>query len=102
MSAIDASRERLVADLKAALAHAEDFMNAGAAEGTERFAEARSKVESALEGLRGRFDDVEARATEAAREAAKSAERSIREHPWQAVGISAGVGLLVGLLLGRK
>ena len=26
----------------------------------------------------------------------------VHDHPWQAVGVAAGVGLLIGLLLNRK
>lgn len=30
------------------------------------------------------------------------AEQYVKENPWQAVGIAAGVGLLIGLLAGRR
>jgi len=29
-------------------------------------------------------------------------DEQVREHPWTAVGVAAGVGLVLGILLGRK
>jgi ElaB/YqjD/DUF883 family membrane-anchored ribosome-binding protein len=37
-----------------------------------------------------------------AREAASQVDHQVREHPWTAVGVAAGVGLLVGILVGRR
>ena len=37
-----------------------------------------------------------------AKEAARDADGYVREHPWQAVGIAAGVGLLLGILISRR
>ena len=36
------------------------------------------------------------------KEAARDADGYVREHPWQAVGIAAGVGLLLGILISRR
>ena len=35
-------------------------------------------------------------------EAARAADEFVHEHPWKAVGIGAGVGLIIGLLIGRR
>ena len=35
-------------------------------------------------------------------EAAREIDAQVRRHPWAAIGIAAGVGLLLGLLLSRK
>jgi ElaB/YqjD/DUF883 family membrane-anchored ribosome-binding protein len=37
-----------------------------------------------------------------AREAAQRVDAQVREYPWIAVGIAAGVGALLGILLGRR
>ena len=36
------------------------------------------------------------------KEAAQTTDEFVHEHPWKAVGIAAGVGLIVGLLIGRR
>lgn len=42
------------------------------------------------------------RAEEKAREGAKAADKVVRDHPYQAVGIAFGLGLLIGVLARRK
>jgi len=34
--------------------------------------------------------------------AVKVTDRTIRDHPYESIGIAFGVGLLVGVLVGRK
>jgi ElaB/YqjD/DUF883 family membrane-anchored ribosome-binding protein len=34
--------------------------------------------------------------------AAKATDRTIREHPYESIGIAFGLGLLVGVLVARK
>ena len=35
-------------------------------------------------------------------DAAKATDAMVREHPWEAVGIAATVGLVLGLLMQRR
>ena len=34
--------------------------------------------------------------------AAKAADRYVRDNPWTAIGVAAGVGVLVGVLIARR
>jgi ElaB/YqjD/DUF883 family membrane-anchored ribosome-binding protein len=36
------------------------------------------------------------------REAARVTDEFVRDKPWYAVGIAAGVGLIIGMLIGRR
>jgi ElaB/YqjD/DUF883 family membrane-anchored ribosome-binding protein len=36
------------------------------------------------------------------KDAATATDRSVRSHPWQAIGVGAAVGLLLGLLIARR
>jgi ElaB/YqjD/DUF883 family membrane-anchored ribosome-binding protein len=63
----------------------------------------------AIESLRARFVDAQERFTDAYAGArkkviagAKYTDEIIRENPYQALAIAAGIGLLVGVLLGRR
>lgn len=65
--------------------------------------------EDALAALRSRFDAAQERLAELYEGArtkvvagAKCTDAAIRENPYQAMAIAAGVGLLVGVLLGRR
>jgi ElaB/YqjD/DUF883 family membrane-anchored ribosome-binding protein len=62
--------------------------------GSKMIDELRSALASAEEMLRETAGDAEPKMREL--------EARIREHPWAAVGIAAGVGLIVGMLLSRK
>ena len=33
--------------------------------------------------------------------ATQYADQSVREHPWRAIGVAAGMGILIGLLMRR-
>ena len=55
------------------------------------------------------MQEVRARAEEAVRAAREHLEGAgrhldsqVRENPWAAVGIAAGIGLIVGILMARK
>jgi ElaB/YqjD/DUF883 family membrane-anchored ribosome-binding protein len=49
-----------------------------------------------------RWADASDEAAAKARAGAGAAEDYVRDNPWQAVGIAAGLGLLIGLLIGRR
>jgi len=68
--------------------------------------EARNRVETEkgelgakLENLIEKGKEVRERLQDQTAAAAKAADKAIREHPYQAVGIALGVGVLVGLLV---
>jgi ElaB/YqjD/DUF883 family membrane-anchored ribosome-binding protein len=56
--------------------------------------ELRAKLEDAVERAKAAC----ARLEEKTVEAAKVTDKAIREHPYQAIGIGFGVGLLIGAL----
>jgi ElaB/YqjD/DUF883 family membrane-anchored ribosome-binding protein len=64
--------------------------------------ELRSKGLALLDNAIAKAQDVQAAALETGKELAGEADDYVRENPWRAVAISAGVGLLVGLLISRK
>jgi ElaB/YqjD/DUF883 family membrane-anchored ribosome-binding protein len=36
------------------------------------------------------------------RAAAKATDEYVHMHPWKAIGVAAGVGLVIGMLIGRR
>lgn len=96
------TRERLVTDFHEVIKSAEALLNATANQSGEAIAAAREKAQTTLERARGRLVDLEENVTERTREAVQSGEHQIKAHPWTAVGVSAGIGLLLGLLIARR
>ena len=63
---------------------------------TERY-ELRAKLEAATEKAK----EACRRLQEETVAAAKATDKAVREHPYQALGIAFGVGLLIGVLATR-
>ena len=69
---------------------------------TNRIAGEKGQVRAKLEEVMEKAQEVCQRLQEQTTNAAKVTDKTIREHPYQAVGIAFGVGLLVGVLVSRS
>ena len=88
---MDLSSDKLMHDLKTVVGDAEDLLKATASQGGEQIARIRARAEQSVRAARARLND-----------AGGELDQQVREHPWTAVGIAAGVGLVLGILLARK
>ena len=98
----EASTDQLMSDLKTVMNDAEALLKATSTQTGERIQEVRARAEESLRQARARMTQVEEDALKAAREMAEATEEYVRDNPWQAIGVAAGVGLLLGLVLGRR
>ena len=89
---------RLASDLKAVVRDAEELLKATAGQVGEKVAELRSRLAAALESAKATCHRLEEKTVVAA----KATDRTIREHPYESIGIAFGVGLLLGVLVARK
>ena len=92
------ANKRLVGDLKTVAKDAEELMKATANHAGEKVGELRERLGTALESAKVTAHRLE----EKTKEAAKATDRTIREHPYESIGIAFGVGLLIGVLVARK
>ena len=88
---MDVSSDKLMKDLKAVVNNAEDLLKATADQGGEQIARIRARAEDSVRVARARIKDV-----------GGELDAQVRENPWNAVGIAAGIGLVLGILLARK
>ena len=51
---------------------------------------------------RVKLDEVVSAVAYSTRQVANAADEYVHEHPWSAVGVAAGIGLIVGLLMSRR
>ena len=93
---------RLVNDLRSLIGDAEELLRATTNQAGEKIAIARQKIEQSLIEGRKALADAEEMVVNRSKEAADAADDYVRENPWIAVGIAAGVGLLLGLLVRRN
>ena len=89
-------------DMKTLVQDAQElFREAGMATG-EKAEELRAKGMVMLESALEKAHELQAVALEKGKVAAKNTDEFVQQHPWQAVAVSAGVGLLIGMLIARK
>jgi ElaB/YqjD/DUF883 family membrane-anchored ribosome-binding protein len=70
-------------------------------EATERGDSEKGELRAKLEAATEKAKEVCKRLEEKTVAAAKVTDKTIREHPYEAVGIAFGVGLLIGVLAMR-
>ena len=99
----EASRtDRLANDLKNLVADAEELLKATASQAGDKIGVARQKIEQSLIEGKKALADAEKTIVEKSKEAAEIADDYVRENPWSAIGIAAGIGLVLGLLIRGK
>ncbi len=102
LSSDHTTRDRLSASLKQMVDEAEQFLHSAQDAGSDKFNAARDKFESQLRRARKELAQLQDDAIHSAKRAARTADHAVHEHPYTAMGISAGVGLLLGLLIARR
>jgi ElaB/YqjD/DUF883 family membrane-anchored ribosome-binding protein len=83
--------QRLMDELRAVIGDAEALLRATADQAGPNVQEARAKAEESLRAAREHLQS-----------AGQELDSQVRAHPWAAVGIAAGIGLIAGILLSRK
>jgi len=88
---MEAPADRLMDELRAVIADAEELLRATADQAGPKVQEVRARAEESLRNAREHLQG-----------AGRQLDSQVRENPWAAVGIAAAVGLLAGILLSRK
>lgn len=96
------SREKLVTDLRVVVTDAEELIKLTAGQAGDKLGEVRSRLGRGLDDLKVQLGEAEAALREKGKKAAQATDAYVHEHPWQSVGVAAGVSFLLGLLIGRR
>ncbi len=96
------TKEKLISDFKALIGDAEALLKATANEAGEKVATARKRIDQSLVEGKKTLAEAENILIDKTKEAAAAADIYVRENPWNAVGIAAGIGLVLGLLIRRS
>jgi ElaB/YqjD/DUF883 family membrane-anchored ribosome-binding protein len=98
----DVNKDKLIEDLKVVAQDVEELLRATASQTGEKLSEARARAEESLRSARIRLSEASDEVAERTRAAATAADEYVRDNPWHAVGIAAGIGFAVGLLIARR
>lgn len=96
------NKEKLMTDVKTVLSDAETLLKQAASSSGEKAAELRERGMGMLRQAKEKAQDLQDAVVHKSKAAARATDDYVHDHPWQAVGVAAGVGLLIGLLLNRK
>jgi ElaB/YqjD/DUF883 family membrane-anchored ribosome-binding protein len=94
--------ESLFEELRAVVRDAEALLRATSAQSGEKLQEVRARAEETLRAAKERMSSLQDDTLRRAREAGDATEQYVRENPWQALGIAAGIGVIIGLLVSRR
>lgn len=101
-----ASKDKLLHDFNEVITDTEQLLKSVAATGGEKGQALRANVEQNLKAARERLQELEASALERTRAVARKTDEYVHGHPWESIGIAAGLaavlGIVVGLLLNRR
>ncbi len=95
-------KEKLMTDIKTILLDAEDLLKQASTATGQQATELREKALAQLAQAKERAADIQVVVVEKGRMAARATDDYVHNHPWQATGIAAGIGILIGLLINRK
>ena len=98
----EVTNEQLKDHFRDALADAEALVKATADLSGDTLTEARTRARESLRIAKARLTEAQDVVAQKARGAANATDAYVRDSPWEAIGIAAGVGVLVGVLLARR
>jgi len=98
----EANMEKLGTELNELSRDAEAVLQATAGQTGEKISALRNRLSSAIDSCKTTYRRLEEKTVAGA----KVADKTIREHPYESIGIAAGVafglGLLIGVLVRRR
>ena len=101
-SGLKQARASASSELKSLLADVEEVLRHVAKVSNADIAKVRGKVEDTLASAKSTLADAADQTRAGVRDAVQSADDTVRESPWVAVGVAAGIGVLIGLALGKR
>ena len=92
------TNDKIVGDLKSVTQDAEDLLQSTTGQLSDKANEIKRRLSAALESAKVSAQKLEEKTVAAA----KATDRTIRDHPYQSIGIAFGVGVLLGVLIARR
>jgi len=94
--------EQFIDDLQTVIKDAEVLLENASSPLGEEFKSAKARFEGALQNAKDEARRLERLVVNKTKDAINTTDNYVKDHPWQAVGLGAAVGLVIGLLISRK
>ena len=95
-------RKRLADSLSTLVTEAEHLLDTAQHKGSEQFAAARERIERQLQRARTELDSLQDATGYRLRRAVRATDSAVHDHPYTALGLAVGVGVLIGALVARR
>ena len=99
-SANEVTKDQLIEEFNGVVTDTEHLLKSVATAGGEKADALRTGVEQNLRKAKERLRGYQEAAADRTRATAKAADVYVHAHPWQVIGIAAGVNILAGFVLG--
>jgi ElaB/YqjD/DUF883 family membrane-anchored ribosome-binding protein len=96
------AQQRMSEELRNVVHDTEEMLKHKVQDAGEGYKTAREKLERTVKQARRELEGVEQAVIDRTKKAAKATDHYVHDHPWQSIGVGAGIGLLIGMLIGRK
>jgi ElaB/YqjD/DUF883 family membrane-anchored ribosome-binding protein len=100
------TKGQLIEQFNAVVTETEQLLKSVATAGGEKAGALRASAEQSLANAKDRLRDLQHAATDKVEAASKTTDAYVHEHPWQAIGMAAGLTIItsvvIGLLLNRR
>ena len=98
MNTSELNTDRILTELKRIVHESEALLGATKDTVGDQAREIRERLSDAIDAAKQKCRSLEAKALESA----QVADKTIRDHPYQSIGVAFGIGLLIGVLVTRK
>lgn len=96
------SQQRIRQELRDVVRDTEEMLRHKVQDAGDGYQVAREKLERSLKKASNELHAAEEALVERTKNAVRATDHYVHDHPWESIGVAAGVGLLLGLLIGRK
>lgn len=97
-----ATTSPLMDDFNMVVADVEALLKETASQSGEKFIEIRNKVDQSIKAAKASMAEAEEALLVKSKVAAKATDAYVHDHPWQSVGLAAGIGYIIGWLSARR
>ncbi|MGH8435094.1 MAG: DUF883 family protein [Pseudomonas sp.] len=95
-------QDDLLAEFQALVSDTEKLLQHTASLAGDEADQLRLHIQDSLKRARETLHLTEESVRERGKAAVAATEAYVQEHPWQSIGICAGIGVLLGLLISRR
>ncbi|TBU74669.1 DUF883 domain-containing protein [Pseudomonas daroniae] len=100
--ATPANKEELLEEFQALVRDTETLLQHSASLVGDQAEELRAQIRDSLGRARSTLKNTEESVVLRGKAAVGATEDYVQTHPWQTIGIAAGIGILIGMLISRR